>query len=63
VDLQERLEVQVRDFLAVLDAEQLAELGIRNNAALEVGVKALVFLDVRGDELRDIRLGALGLGR
>jgi len=63
VDLQERLEVQVRDLLTVLDAEQLAELGVGDDAALEVGVKALVLLDVRRDELRDIRLGALGLGR
>lgn len=63
VDLQERLEVQVGDLLTILDAEELAELGIGDNAALEVGVKARVRLDVRGDELRDIRLGALGLGR
>lgn len=62
VDLQERLEVQVRDLLTVLHAEQLAKLGIGDDAALEVGVKARVRLDVRRDELRDIRLGALGLG-
>jgi len=63
VNLQERLEVQVRDLLAILDAEQLTELGVGDDAALEVGVKARVRLDVRRDELRYIRLGALGLGR
>jgi len=63
VDLQERLEVQVRDLLAILDAEELAELGVRDDAALEAGVKARVLLDVRRDELRDIRLALLRLGR
>ena len=62
MDLQEALEVQVRYLLAVLRAEELAELGIRDDAALEVGVKARVRLDVRRDELRDIRLALLALG-
>ena len=62
MDLQEALEVQVGDLLAVLRAEELAELGIRDDTALEVGVKARVRLDVRRDELGDIRLALLALG-
>jgi len=62
VNLEEALEVQVGDLLAVLRAEELAELGIGDDAALEVGVKARVRLDIGRDELRDIRLGALALG-
>ena len=61
VDLQEALEVQVGDLLAVLRAEELAELGVRDDAALEVGVKAAVLADIGGHKLRYIRLGALGL--
>ena len=63
MNLEEALEVQVGHLLAILDAEELRELGIREDAALEVGVKAVVRLHVGGDELGDIRLGALGLGR
>jgi len=63
VDLEEGLEVEVGDLLPILHTEELGELGIRENAALEVGVKAVVRLDVGGDELGHIRLGALALGR
>ena len=63
MDLQERLEVQVRDLLAILDAEELAELGIGDDAALEARVKARVLLDVRRNVLGDIRLALLRLGR
>jgi len=62
VNLEEALEVEVGDLLAVLHAEELGELGIRDDAALEVGVKAVVGLDVVGDELGDVSLRALGLG-
>lgn len=62
MDLQERLEVQVRDLLAILDAEELAELGVRDDAALEAGVKARMLLDVRRNVLGDIRLALLRLG-
>jgi len=63
VDLQEALEVQVGHLLAILGTEELGELGVRHNAALEGGVKAAVGLHVGRNELRHIRLGALGLGR
>jgi len=62
VNLQEALEIEVRHVIAVLDAEELTELGIRNDAALERRVKATVRLDIACNELRDIRLAALGLG-
>jgi hypothetical protein len=63
VDLQERLEVQVGHLLAILDTQELAQLGVRNDAALEVRVKAVVLLDILRNELRHIRLRALRLGR
>ena len=63
VNLEELLEVEVRDIVLILRAEKLGELRIRDDTALEVRVKAVVRLDVRGDELRDIRLGLLGLRR
>jgi len=62
VNLQERLEIQVGHLLLVGHAQQLGELGVRHNAALERGVKAAVGLHVRGHELGDIRLAALRLG-
>jgi len=62
VNLEEALKVEVRYLLPILDAEELAKLGIREDATLEVGVKAVVRLDVARDELRDIRLALLGLG-
>ena len=61
MDLQELLEVQVGHLLTVLRAEELGELGIRDDAALHVGVKAVVALDIGGDELGHIRLAALRL--
>ena len=63
VDLQEALEVQVRDLLAVLRAQELGELDVGDDAALEAGVKALVLADVRRHKLRHIRLALLALGR
>ena len=57
VDLQERLEVQVRHLILVSDAEKLRECGIREDAALERGVEARVRLHVLADELRHLRLG------
>lgn len=63
MDLQELLEVQVGHLLTVLGAEELRELGVRHNAALERGIKAAVGLHVGRNELGHIRLGALGLGR
>jgi len=62
VHLQEALEVEVSDLLAILRAKELGELGVRHNAALEAGIKARVLLHIRRDELRHIRLRALGLG-
>jgi len=61
VDLQERLEVQVSDLLTILRAEELGELGVRDDTALEVGVKAAVLADIGRNELGHIRLGALRL--
>ena len=61
MDLQERLEVQVGDLLTVLRAEELGELGVRDDAALEVRVKAAVLADIRRHKLGHIRLGALRL--
>lgn len=63
VDLEERLEVELRDLILVRDAEELRELGVRDDAALELGVEAVVGLDVVRDELRDLRLRALGARR
>ena len=62
VDLQEALEVQIRDIIAILDTEELAKLGVRDNAALERRIKAAVRLHIPSNKLRNIRLAALGLG-
>lgn len=59
MDLQEALEVQVGHLLAILHAEELGELGVGEDAALHVGVKAVVGLDVSCHELGDIGLAAL----
>ena len=56
--LQEALEVQVRHLILVTDAEELGESGVREDTALERGVKARVRLDVLADELRHLRLRA-----
>jgi len=61
VHLQELLEVQIGHLLAILGAQELAELLVRHDATLERGVKAAVRLDIRRNELGDIRLGALRL--
>jgi len=58
VNLQERLEVQVRHLILVAHAEELGERGVREDAALERGVEARVRLDVLADELRHLRLRA-----
>ena len=63
MDLEEGLEVELRDLILVRDAEELRELGVRDDAALELGVLAVVGLDVVRDELRDLRLRALGARR
>jgi len=63
VNLQEALQVQVRHLLLVRRAQQLREGGIGQDAALELLVKAAVALDVVGDELRHLRLRALGTSR
>lgn len=63
MDLEELLEVELRDLILVRDTEELRELGVRNDAALELGVLAVVGLDVVRDELRDLRLRALGARR
>jgi len=62
VDLQEALEVEVRYIITILNAEELAELGVGDDAALERRVKAAVRLHIASNELRDIRLAALRLG-
>lgn len=61
--LKERLEVEVRYLVRVLRAEDLRELGIRDDVALEAGIEASVLLDVRADVLRYLDLRALGGGR
>ena len=63
MDLEEGLEVELRDLILVRDAEELRELGVRDDAALELGVLAVVGLDVVRDELRDLRLRTLGARR
>jgi hypothetical protein len=42
VDLEELLEVEVGDLGLVIDAEELREDGVGEDAALEVGVEARV---------------------
>ena len=59
MNLEERLQVQVRHLLLVRHAEQLRERGVRQDAALERRVKARVRLHVLADELRNLRLRAL----
>jgi hypothetical protein len=63
VNLEEALEVQIGNLLTILHAEELGELSIRDDAALEVRIKAVVGLDVGGHELGHISLRALGLSR
>ena len=46
VDLEEALKVQVRYFILVLGTQKLGYLGVRNNATLELGIKAIVLLDI-----------------
>jgi len=60
VDLQERLEVQVRDRVLVRHAQEAGQNTIGDDVALVGGVEARVRLHVVGHELRDLRLGALG---
>ena len=62
MNLQERLEVQVRHLILVADTEELGERSVREDAALERRVEARVRLDVLADELRHLRLRA-GLAR
>jgi hypothetical protein len=61
VNLEEALEVQVGDLLAILHAEELGELGVGDDAALEVRVEAVVSLHIRRHKLGHISLGALAL--
>ena len=58
MDLQERLEVQVRHLILVANTEELGEGGVREDTALERRVEARVRLDVLADELRHLRLRA-----
>jgi len=62
VDLQELLEVQVRHLILVRNAEQLGQRRVRQDAALERRVEAVVLLDVRRDVLGHLRLRALLAG-
>lgn len=60
--LEVGLQVEVGDGVLVGDLEQLAEGSIGEDAALVGRVEAVVLLDVGGDELGDLGLGALGSG-
>ena len=62
MNLQEALQVQVRYLLLVRRAQQLGKSGIGQDTALELLVEAAVALHVVRDELRDLRLRALGTG-
>jgi len=59
VNLQERLEVQVRHLILVRHTEQLRQGRVREDATLERRVEAAVLLHVVRDELRDLRLRTL----
>lgn len=63
VDLQERLEVQVRDLRLVRHTQELRERRVGDDTALERRIEAPVGLHVVGDELCHLRLGALGARR
>ena len=63
MDLQERLEVQVRDRVLVRHAQEAGQNTVGDDVTLVGGVKARVRLHVVGDELRDLRLRTLGTGR
>ena len=63
MDLEERLEVQVRDRVRVLDLQQAGQHTIGDDVTLVRGVEARVLLDVVGHELRDLRLRTLRAGR
>ncbi len=58
--LQERLEVQVRDRVLVRHAQEAGQDTVGDDVALVGGVEARVRLHVVRDELRDLRLRALG---
>ena len=59
MNLQELLEVQIRDLLAILRAQKLGQLGVRDDATLELGVEAAVVAHICRNELGHIRLRAL----
>lgn len=59
VNLEEGLEVQVGHLILVRHAQELSQRGVRQDAALERRVEAVVLLDVARDELRHLRLRAL----
>ena len=61
--LEEALKVQVSHLILVLGAQKLGQLGVRHNATLELGVKAVVLLHVGRHELGHISLRALALNR
>lgn len=63
VDLQEALQVQVRDIRLIRHAQELRERRVGEDTALELRIEAVVALDVVRDELRHLRLGALGTRR
>ena len=59
MNLEELLEVEVGDLRLVVDSQQLGKCCVREDSASEGWVKAAVALDILGDELGHIRLGAL----
>ena len=59
VNLQEGLEVEVCDLILVRDSEQLGKCRVWKNASLEVGVEAVVLLDISRDELGHLSLRSL----
>jgi len=63
VHLQEALEVQVGHLVLVRHTEELGELRVGEDAALEGRIKAVVALHVPRDKLRHIRLALEALGR
>ena len=63
MNLEVLLEVEVGDLGLVINAEKLGKSGVGDDAALEVGVEAVVGLHVLRDVLGDLSLRALGAGR
>jgi len=62
VDLEILLEVEVGDLGLIIHTEELGKSSVRDDAALEGWVKAVVGLHILGHKLSDLSLGALGAG-